>query len=171
MRCSTLACLLFLTLTCCKSFTSYWNKTIIFPSAANIADYFKKNTPENTSHDTTIFVLVLFLPLSGSPWETNDVLSCFSSPCSQTDKVEAYNAGKLMSMQMTRDKERETKGEKWKQKGSSGEWYVSFGDVIHASVQGDSGSGNSLSQRMTSTLQAVRQVVKGLSPTLPLSSG
>lgn len=48
---------------------------------------------------------------------------------------------------------------------------MSLGDVIHASVQGDSDGGISLSQRMTSTPQAVRQVVKGLSPTLPLSAG
>lgn len=48
---------------------------------------------------------------------------------------------------------------------------MSFGDVMHPSVQGDSGGGNGLSQRMTSTPQAVRQVVKGLSPTLPLFSG
>ena len=48
---------------------------------------------------------------------------------------------------------------------------MSFGDVMHPSVQGDSGGGNGLSQRMTSTLHAVRQVVKGLSPTLPLFSG
>lgn len=89
-----------------------------------------------------------------------------SSLSSTTDKVEAYIAGKLMSMQMTqRERERE------KQRGSSGEWYVSFGDVMHPSVQGDGGGGNGLSQRMTSTQQAVRQVVKGLSYTLPLSSG
>lgn len=48
---------------------------------------------------------------------------------------------------------------------------MSFGDVMHPSVQGDSGGGNGLSQRMTSTKQAVRQVVNGLSPTLPLSAG
>ncbi len=53
--------------------------------------------------------------LSKSPWKTNDVLSCSSPPCSQTDKVEAYNAGKLMSMQMTvegeRERERDKRGE------------------------------------------------------------
>lgn len=48
---------------------------------------------------------------------------------------------------------------------------MSFGDVMHPRVQGDSGGGNGLSQRMTSTLQAVRQVVKGLSPMLLLFSG
>lgn len=53
------------------------------------------------------FVLRFSLPLSASPWKTNDVLSCSSPPCSQTDKVEAYNAGKLMSMQMTGERERE----------------------------------------------------------------
>lgn len=36
----------------------------------------------------------------------------FSSPRSQTGKVEAYNAGKLMSMQMTRDKESERQKER-----------------------------------------------------------
>lgn len=48
---------------------------------------------------------------------------------------------------------------------------MSFGDVMHLSVQGDSSGGNGLSQRMTSTQQAVRQVVKGLNSTLPLFSG
>lgn len=49
---------------------------------------------------------------------------------------------------------------------------MSFGDVMHPSIQGDSGGGgNGLSQRMTSTQQAVRQVGKGLSFALPLSRG
>lgn len=46
-----------------------------------------------------------------------------------------------------------------------------FSDVMHPSVQGDSGGGNGLSQRMTSTQQAVRQVVNGLDSALPLFSG
>lgn len=46
-----------------------------------------------------------------------------------------------------------------------------FGDVMRPSVQGDSGGGNGLSQRMTSTQQAVRQVVNGLDSALPLFSG
>lgn len=84
------------------------------------------------------------------------------------EKEEASDAWKLMSMQTAG---RGLKGDKLKPRGSGEEWYVSFGDVIQPSVQGDSDGGNSLSQRMTSTPQAVRQVVKGLSPTLPLSAG
>lgn len=38
-------------------------------------------------------------------------------------------------------------------------------------VQGDSSGGNGLSQSMTSTAQAVRQVVKGPDSTLPLFPG
>lgn len=49
--------------------------------------------------------LQIFSLLSDSPWETNDVLSCCSLPCSQTVEVETYNAGKLMSMQTTGDRE------------------------------------------------------------------
>lgn len=126
------------------------------------------------SYEPSVFVHLFSLPLSESPWKTNDVLSCASSLFTdwQSGKVEAFKCRKADEYANDwRQRRAEPPEEKWKQRGSSGEWYVSFGDVMHPSVQGNSGGGNSLSQRMTSTPQAVRQVVKGLSPTLPLFSG
>lgn len=38
--------------------------------------FFLKYPPGSTSEAAAIFVLVFSLPLSESPWETNDVLSC-----------------------------------------------------------------------------------------------
>lgn len=85
----------------------------------------------------------------------------------------AWQSGSLHNAQKADEyaNDGETQADKWMWRDSSVEWYVSLGDVMQPIVQGDSGGGNVLSQRMTSTQQAVRQVVKELSPTLPLSPG
>lgn len=130
----------------------------------------KRKSLKSTSRDRAIFVRQIFSPFSESPWETNDVFSFTPPPNSWT-----WQSG--IRHWASKADESVKWPASWKQKGSrnesgkSKEWYVSFSDVIHPNVQGDSGGGNGLSQRMTSSAQAVRQVVKGPDSTLPLFPG